>query len=97
MTRGWTIGGAIAALLSIAGMWWLAVPRHEICVAIYPAPAGCGDHRVLPAAIWTVVLLAVVALGGLAVQRLQRAWLGPTVLVIVAGISVWAYWAVRYA
>ncbi|WP_433528685.1 hypothetical protein ACQPYA_20335 [Micromonospora sp. CA-263727] len=86
--------GAVAATgvaaAAWAGYWWLAVPRHDFCAAVLPAPAGCRiADRVSTATLWTAVVgvlwLATVAL---VVARPRGRWwpfgVGMAVLVIVA-------------
>jgi len=59
---------SIIALIGLAGLWWLAIPRTGgVCFAIYPAPPGCSDSRIPVAAGWSVglvVLLDRECLGG---------------------------------
>lgn len=97
MRRVWIAGSAAIAVAGIFGLWWLALPRHEVCVMTHPAPAGCGDHRVLPALIWTVLLLTVTIGGGVAAAKLKRFWLAPMLLVGVSTLALVAFAVVRQA
>lgn len=93
----WIVATVVVIVAALAGLWWLAIPRHEICIAIYPAPAECGDHRVPSAGLWTAILTAVAVLGAVVVRWVQRPWIGPGVIAFAAVISVWAYRAVMFA
>lgn len=93
----WSLGAGIIAAAAIASLWYLAIPRHEFCIAIYPGPAGCGAHRLVPATIWSVVLVAGAAAGAAAVHRIKRAWAGPGLLAVLAGVGLVAYRAVLYS
>ncbi|MGC5052226.1 hypothetical protein ACLQ2S_12320 [Micromonospora sp. DT48] len=96
---GITAAVAIAAAAWV-GYWWLAVPRHDLCAAVLPAPAGCrAADRVPTATTWTVVV-AVIALAaaGLAVVRPRRRWWPFAVaLVTLAVVALCGLWSVRYA
>lgn len=91
---------SIIALIGLAGLWWLAIPRTGgVCFAIYPAPPGCSDSRIPVAAGWSVglvVLLIVNVWAALFRHRLRTAVsaLSLLAMVIVAGL---AYRAVLYA
>lgn len=67
----WPAIAILAACLAIIAAWYLAIPRHEICAAIYPSPPGCGDHRVPAATLWTVVL-ALTALASIVSAAMRR-------------------------
>lgn len=43
----------VLTVVSWGVFWWLAIPRHEICPMIRPAPAGCNSGRVPVAGFWT--------------------------------------------
>ena len=64
------LGAAAAVCVAVAacaGYWWLAIPRHDICAMVLPAPAGCAAAGRLPAAsLWTavVVILGAVTVAG---------------------------------
>lgn len=62
--RAWpaiVLASVIAGVI-VAAIWWLAIPSQDFCIAIYPAPAGCaGAARLLPAAVWTGVVVALYA------------------------------------
>lgn len=62
--RAWpaiVVASAIGAW-AISMIWWLAIPRYEICAAIYPAPPGCaGAARELAAISWTILIVALYA------------------------------------
>src|SRR5690554_2386424 len=78
----------VALLASLAACWWLAVPRHAVCPAIYPAPAGCSTQdRQAAAVTWTVVLVTVYALvlATTATVGRGRRWVGWIGVVLMAG------------
>ncbi|MEU7609696.1 hypothetical protein [Micromonospora sp. NPDC049204] len=50
------------AAIAVAGFWWLAVPRYDICATVLPARAGCRiADRVSAATLWTTVVAVLYA------------------------------------
>lgn len=63
------VGIAAVALVSI---WGIALPvtTPAVCAAIYPPSAGCaGDARLLPATVWTILIVGAVAAACLLSRR----------------------------
>jgi hypothetical protein len=90
-------GGALLTLAAWAVFWWLAVPRHDICPMIRPAPAGCFSGRVPVAASWTVITGCLYgAMLLLATRRFRRRWWFLALAGLVASVA-WGYWAVLFA
>lgn len=59
----------LVAALTLAAIWWLAVPRGTVCPAIHPAPAGClTANREVAAVLWTAVV-ALLYVGTVVVAR----------------------------
>lgn len=96
----WVALASIVALIGLAGLWWLAIPRTGgACFAIYPAPPGCSDSRIPAAVGWSVglvVLLGVNVWAALSRHRLRAGVpaLSSLATVVVAAL---AYRAVLYA
>lgn len=85
------IATLVVAIFALLRMWQLAIPVPEgtMCAAIEPAPPGCaGDARILPAAIWSGIVIFVTALTvGLALSgrvARQAIWGGVAVTGVLA-------------
>jgi hypothetical protein len=89
---GWAAVATAAAGLSIWLVWWLAIPRADVCVAVYPAPPGCPTaDRVGIATVWTVIV-AVVYVAVLAALTLRvPAWVRTVLSALLVVVCVWAY------
>lgn len=98
--RVWSLLAGASSLAGIAAAWWLALPRYEVCIAIYPAPPGCGVSRVTPAIIWTLAISIATLIGLAAIARNSRAnteltpWVGPVVFATVAAMNLLGYYLV---
>ncbi|RZT80432.1 hypothetical protein EV382_3681 [Micromonospora violae] len=99
--RSW-LGVAAATVIAgaaVAGFWWLAVPRFDVCATVLPVPAGCRiADRVPTATLWTaVVAVLYVATVVVALARPRGRWwplaVGIAVLIVAA---LWGYRAVLY-
>ncbi|MBX6355970.1 MAG: hypothetical protein IRZ05_08970 [Micromonosporaceae bacterium] len=90
----------IIAMAALAGFWWLAVPRHDLCVATLPAPAGCRTADRVPTAIlWTVIVVVLyVAITIVAFVRPRGRWWPFMVgIATLIGAALWGYRRVLYA
>lgn len=99
-TACWSVAaGAVIVTVWLGAVAWLAVPRHEVCIAIFPAPAGCTTaNRVPAAAVGTVVMLAAfVVLLWLARRQGDRSWVTWSVTALVACLAVASYRVVLFA
>ncbi len=99
--RSWlgAVAATVIAVAAWAGYWWLAVPRHDICAAVMPAPAGCRiADRVASATLWTA-LVAVLWLATVAVAFARprgRWWPFGVGIAVLAVAALWGYRAVLY-
>ncbi|QAY72081.1 hypothetical protein ET445_00775 [Agromyces protaetiae] len=90
---------AIAAV-ALIGIWNLALPVTApgvVCAAIFPPTAGCaGDARILPAIVWSALVLIA---AGAAFLLGRRGWLGAlagiVITAVVGGAGYYAVWALR--
>lgn len=91
----WPVVATVAAAIAIVAAWYLALPRHDVCVMIYPAPPGCGDHRVTGAALWSVVLLVMTA-ATYVVAFVRRAptWAAPVFAAVTVVLALASYFSV---
>lgn len=102
-TRGsarWPVAaGALIVAVWLGAVAWLAAPRYEVCIAIYPAPAGCVTaDRVPTAAVATAVMVAAFAvLVWLARRPGQRSWITWSAVALIACLAVATYRTVLYA
>ncbi len=102
LRRSW-LGVATATVVAgaaWAGFWWLAVPRHDLCAAILPAPAGCRSvDRVPTATLWTVIVavLYLTAATTALVRPAGRWWPFTTAMAVLTVAGVWGLWSVLYA
>ncbi|GAA0455934.1 hypothetical protein Ade02nite_04750 [Paractinoplanes deccanensis] len=88
------------SLLAVGGwlvFWWLAVPRHDICAMVYPAPAGCGADRVPVAALWTVVTAVLYGIVLFSAGRPRRRRPGTLALTGLTITAPCGYVSVLYA
>ncbi len=94
----WVTVATIVAAASIAAMWWLAVPRHQVCTAIYPAGPGCPADREGVAALWTAIVTAlyVVVVVALTAERTRRR-VAAVSLAALTLVALWGYRATLYA
>lgn len=55
----WLCAGAALGLVTIAYMWYLAIPNPPgaVCTVQLPAPPGCSDERLLPVSVWTGIIV----------------------------------------
>ncbi|WP_430782198.1 hypothetical protein [Actinoplanes sp. G11-F43] len=97
--RPW-LAVALAAAVAVPawlGLWWLAIPRYEVCAMVMPAPAGCrGAARVPAAAFWSAAIAALflgAAAGALTGRRRPWATLTAALFVVsVTGFLRVLYW-----
>ncbi|UWP81768.1 hypothetical protein [Dactylosporangium fulvum] len=84
-------------MTACAGFWWLAVPRFNVCAAVLPAPAGCGD-RVPIATLWTaIVAVLYVATAIVAFARPHgHRWPFATAITALTIAALWGYRTVLY-
>ena len=96
----WSVAaGAVIVTVWLGAVAWLAVPRYEVCIAIFPAPAGCTTaNRAPTAAVATVVMLAAfVVLLWLARRQGDRRWATWSVTALIACLALASYRVVLFA
>jgi len=94
----WPAIATVAAVIAIIVAWYLAIPRYEVCIAIYPTPPGCGGgHRLPGAGLWTGVLIVTTGLT-YAAALLRRApnWMAPVAAALTIVLAFAAYFSVLY-
>jgi hypothetical protein len=94
----WLLASCGALLAVALGIyWWLAVPRHEICPMIRPAPAGCNSARVPVAAFWSAATAGAYGiLMFLKIKRPRSRWTTIVLLALIFGVFQ-GYFSVLYA
>lgn len=95
----WPVGVSAAVFAWwLAAVAWLAIPRYDICAAIYPAPPGCGTtDRVTTGVIASVVMLVLfTALVWLARRFTSNPVIGWIATVVFAIAAVATYRVVLY-
>lgn len=83
----------------LAAVAWLSVPRHDLCIAVAPAPPGCAiADRVPTAIVGAVVMVIVLAVTARLTRKLSdRVRVGWVGFAVVAATAVAGYRVVLFA
>lgn len=92
LARTWpaTVAAVVLALAGAAVVWFLAVPRFDVCPAIYPAPPGCATaDRVGPGLVATGGLVVALVVAIVLLRTVARSRPGRSAVVLaVLGLLV---------
>ena len=99
--RAWpaVLAATVVAAIGWVALWWLAIPRYEICIAIYPASAGCGGaDRVADAVLWSIVIAVVyfVAVAVALTVGRRMWWLNLAAIMALIATAALSYYLVLY-